>query len=617
MSSSQPQLSPFLWAAHPLAQRRSFPDLIDNRFSVLASQIWQDTRPDQPLSVTTALPDAAIPYLYLYPQRLHIPQVYGTVELDGTVVLLLENAPIDRHGTLYPALADVWTKATPTRQVYWLWQILQLWVPLAEVGVAASLLVPENLRVEGWRLRLRELYRDRALASIPAATLPKLGESWQALARSAKVEVAGLLEEIIAGLHTEGVALKTIANALNEILLAQASRQPLRVQVAGISDPGRQQQQNEDSCYPTRADLGIEEIQAADPLSSHLLMVCDGIGGHEGGEVASQLAVQSLKLQVRSLLTEISKDAEVLTPDLVTEQLAALIRIANNVIVFRNDQQGRESRRRMATTLVMALQLPQQVSAANDAGIGNSHELYIAHVGDSRAYWITQSYCQPLTVDDDLAGRETRSGRSLFREAQKHPEAGALAQALGTRPAELLRPVVQRFIIEEDGVLLLCSDGLSDQGVLEAVWPQAIPDVLLGKISLEAALERLIQEANERNGRDNISVVGAVYGVSPQQPVLVNLAELPKQEQQARIAVQSPPWSEEEEEADLAAEPELAAPRRQLNIPPGLAWILKILILAAIAGAIVGAIQLLRGQIKEDESAPLSIPSPPSEELEN
>ncbi|MFP4008438.1 MAG: PP2C family protein-serine/threonine phosphatase [Spirulinaceae cyanobacterium] len=612
MSNSQSSTQPFLWAAHPLVQGRLFPEVINDRFSVLAPQIWQDLCPDQPLNPEGTLPEAAIPYLQLYAYALHVPQVYGTVNVDGVEVLLLENAPIDRSGSLYPALAEAWEQGSPTRQIYWLWQILQLWVPLAEVGVAASVLVPENLRVEGWRIWLRELYRDRALPSIPAATLPKLGESWQGLAQRAKVEVSSLIAEIIAGLKTEGVALKTIANALNEILLSQASRQPLRIQVAGLSDPGRMQQDNEDSCYPQSKDLGLEEVQTANSLSSHLLMVCDGIGGHEGGEVASQLALQSLKLQVRSLLHETARDREVLPPDLVSEQLAALIRIANNVIVFRNDQQGRESRRRMATTLVMALQLPQPVSAPNLNGVGNSHELYIAHVGDSRAYWITQNYCQQLTVDDDLAGRETRLGRSLYREAKKRPEAGALAQALGTRPAELLKPVVQRFTIEEDGVLLLCSDGLSDNQVLERIWPAAIPDVLRGKISLGMALERLVRQANEYNGQDNISVVGAVYGVSPQQPVLVNLEELPKQEQSVPMTVngQKPQFPTEELDSPVAIAQETTSERRSGR---GWGWLVGWFVVAVLSAV---AVFLLRGQILLDEENP-NLPESPSEDVEN
>uniref|UniRef100_A0ACD5H226 PP2C family protein-serine/threonine phosphatase n=1 Tax=Desertifilum tharense IPPAS B-1220 TaxID=1781255 RepID=A0ACD5H226_9CYAN len=144
------------------------------------------------------------------------------------------------------------------------------------------------------------------------------------------------------------------------------------------------------------------------------------------------------------------------------------VRVVNNQIAAQNDTQGRELRQRMGTTLVMALQLPQRVGL--QAGrVGNSHELYIAHVGDSRAYWMTPNYCQLLTVDDDVSVREVRMGRSLYRECLRRPDAGALTQALGTRDAEFVRPTVRRFILEEDGILLLCSDGLSDRDRIESV----------------------------------------------------------------------------------------------------------------------------------------------------
>jgi serine/threonine protein phosphatase PrpC len=206
--------------------------------------------------------------------------------------------------------------------------------------------------------------------------------------------------------------------------------------------------------------------------------------------------VQSIKLQVRALLAELAEDPEIMTPELVTEQLSAIIRVANNLIASRNDEQERESRRRMATTLIMALQLPQIVKMPD--GEGNAHELYIASVGDSRAYWITPRYCQQLTVDDDVATREVRMGRRLYREALQRPDAGALTQAVGTRDAELLRPTVRRFILEEDGLLLLCSDGLSDNNWLEELCVDYPRDIFSGKLSLEAAVRSLIEPGESK-----------------------------------------------------------------------------------------------------------------------
>ncbi|MBW4549103.1 MAG: protein phosphatase 2C domain-containing protein [Symplocastrum torsivum CPER-KK1] len=559
MSSSEPLMNRYLWAVGSAAVHISAGEQVTERYTVVAPRIWQDIQPELPPEVPEQIGGNILPYLRLYPHRLHIPQVYGVCQVDESVVVLLENAPIDTNGELYPAITTMWTSASAVRQVYWLWQILELWTPLLEAGVASSLLIPDNLRVEGWCLRLRELYIDvakdtnRELAAASTgngasssdsleagtasgarstllkppmtASLKQLGECWASWCRKASVSVASQLQEIAEQLQAENPSLKAIAQSLNQLLIEQAARQPLRLQVAGATDTGPRHGHNEDSYYPTLADLPTDSNQLRDPLIPHLSIICDGIGGHEGGEVASQMAVQSIKLQVRALIAELTEDPEIMTPELVAQQLCAIIRVANNLIASCNDQQERESRRRMATTLILALQLPQVVKMAD--GQGNAHELYIASVGDSRAYWITPRYCQQLTVDDDVATREAKMGRSLYRAALKRPDAGALTQAVGTRDAELLRPTVRRFILEEDGLLLLCSDGLSDNDLVEKFSMDYPRDVFSGKLSLEAAVQALIDLANQKNGHDNTSVVLTYCAVSPQYPVVLNLGENP------------------------------------------------------------------------------------------
>lgn len=542
MPRSQPQPQPYLWAVSPIAPQLSPPNVIDGRYKIVAPQIWQDIYSERSPQLPNPIPDRCLPYLHLYPYRLHLPEIYGICSFNNSLILLLNNIPTDDRGLLYPTLEEAWPDASGLRQIYWLWQIVHLWNPLSDRGVAASLLVEENLRVEGWRLRLRELFTNAerlgnsqarspggGIAVAKAATvitLRQLGESWTSLARSAQAEIAPKLEAIAAELKRDGITYTTLRKTLNQLLLEQAARKPLRIQVASATDTGPQQLSNEDSYYPTSEELARNGSQEPGSLISHLMLVCDGIGGHEGGEVASQLAIQSLKLQVRALLAESVEDPELMPPDLVEEQLTAIVRIANNLICFRNDEQKRESRRRMATTLVMALQLPQQV-ANLASGVGNGHELYLVHVGDSRAYWITENYCQLLTVDDDVTTREIRLARSLPITAAQRPDAGALTQALGTREADRLRPTIQRFIIEEDGILLLCSDGLSDNQLLDQYWAEFAPNVLAGRQSLENAIEYLIKLANQKNGHDNTSIVAALYSVSAQYSELVNTAEFP------------------------------------------------------------------------------------------
>ncbi|MBD2098509.1 protein phosphatase 2C domain-containing protein [Trichocoleus sp. FACHB-591] len=517
-----PLIYRYLWASGSSATQRSPQELVLGRYYVLTPQIWLDTQPGLLPHLPPAWPDELLAYLHLYPQRLHVPELYGFAssreEATQWDIVLLDNAAIDSGGSLHPSMAEVWPQTTSLRQVYWLWQLLQLWQPLAEQGVASSLMIPENLRVEGWRVRLRELYADqpesdaqpRSLLSrkLPQPpTLEEFGEFLFAWASEAQVVVAQPLQTVLHPLRTAEASLASVVTQLNQLLLEQSSQLPLQLKLLGESDTGKQRSLNEDAYFPTVPDLREGQARPKEKLVPHLAIVCDGIGGHEGGEVASQLAVRSLKLQIRAFLTEVEEQEELLSPELIMEQLEAAIRVVNNLICAQNDTQGRESRQRMGTTLVMALQLPQRVKLTTGATADNAHELYIANVGDSRAYWITPHYCHLLTLDDDVATREVRLGRSLYREALHRPDAGGLTQALGTRDAEFLRPTVQRFIVEEDGLLLLCSDGLSDNGLIERAWVDYAEPVLRGKLSLSAAVQALIDLANQHNGYDNTSVV--------------------------------------------------------------------------------------------------------------
>ena len=142
--------------------------------------------------------------------------------------------------------------------------------------------------------------------------------------------------------------------------------------------------------------------------------------------------------------------------------------------------------------------------------------MYIANVGDSRAYWITRDYCQLLTVDDDIVARELRLGRSFYRQALQRPDALALTQALGTKEGENLRPVVQRLIIDDDGLLLLCSDGLSDNNLVEHTWQDFAVPVLNGAMTVEEAVYSWIALANQLNGHDNTSIVLTHCRVTPE-----------------------------------------------------------------------------------------------------
>lgn len=496
--------------------------LVGDRYWVIAPQIWLDTQPTQSPEVPAEMPESALPYLYLHPYQLHLPMLYGFFSTPTGQLMLLENIPVEQNGKPLPTLLSALKGASPTRQLYWLWQMLELWGPLKGVGVASSLLISGNLRVEGWRLRLRSLFTDASTTSLQAddplpstgPTLRDMANLWMAWMDDIHPAIAAPLQALcqqMQALADTPDTFKAVSAHLNTLLLQQAAQLPLRLTIAGATSPGPQRPQNEDACYPLTADPG-------DPLMPQVAILCDGIGGHAGGEVASHMAVRSLQLQVRALLAEIAEQVEVLPPEIICQQLEAMVRVVNNLIATQNDSHGRSSRQRMGTTLVMAVQIPQRVAMAS--GDRNAHELYLVHTGDSRAYWFTANSAALLTVDDDLAGREVRTGRNTYREALKRSDAGALTQALGTRDANSLYPTVQRFIVEEDGVLLLCSDGVSDNGLVEENWKDSTRLLLQGKMTPTEAAQSWVALADLQNGHDNASAVVMVCRVAREAPHL-------------------------------------------------------------------------------------------------
>ena len=171
--------NPYLWAIGKDLPELPATELLKGRYKLLSPHLWLDTQIDTPPEPPSKL-ELVKPYLLLHSYQLHLPQLYGVCQLEDTPdILLLENIPCDRQGQLYPSLASVWSQANPVRQLYWLWQMIELWTPMAEVGVTASWLDPENIRVEGWRIRLVQLHTRNP------AGLGDLAQVWQDLVATA------------------------------------------------------------------------------------------------------------------------------------------------------------------------------------------------------------------------------------------------------------------------------------------------------------------------------------------------------------------------------------------------------------------------------------------------
>lgn len=535
----------YLWAVGDDASKIAVGEIVENRYEVIAPKIWFDTKPGELPEIPEIIPPEISPFLRLYEMRTHLPLVYGFVNFipeTTSRILLLENIPVDIKGQLAKTMTEVWEQATPVRQVHWLWQIVNLWQPLSELGMVASLLSPNNLRVQGWCVRLLEF-----LTTPNVTSLRDLGEFWEPLVPKSHSSISEQLENIVQQLLRGNAKIEDITKQLNLLLLSSAAELPLSLKVSGATDTGIELEQNEDSCFPTSSD------SIDDPLLPRVSIVCDGIGGHEGGEVASQLAVSSMKLQIRALLTEVALATEPVPPELLKQQLEASLRVVNNLICSANNQQNREGLQRMGTTLVMAVQIPQPVQTNMGWDAENSHEVYIASVGDSRAYWITRDSCICLTVDDDIVAREVRLARSSYRKALQRADATALTQALGTKEADNLRIEVQRLIIDEDGLLVLCSDGLSDGNLVERTWRDLAIPVLDGQTTLEETLYIWIRLANQTNGNDNISLVLTHCRVSPEYIVTTSSSsanQTPLDIFETNIEVEQEPETNESEMAE-------------------------------------------------------------------
>ncbi|NCR59651.1 MAG: serine/threonine-protein phosphatase [Microcystis aeruginosa LL13-06] len=491
-----PLVKPYLWMMGDWVRTYyHVGELIDNRYLVKQPQIVLDTKPAQAPQAPEEPPSWISLYLKLLPFHLHIPQVYGYIpspdeRLNMDIWLLEYGAiPLDETGELIypellPTLAEVWSQASDLRQIHWLWQMAKLWHPLQKKAVVSSLLNPSLMRVNNQLLQLLELSKDEATAP----NLRDLGALWAGLMPTAAANIQDFLASLTQELESGDLDRpESLIAILDYALQHYGGGQERSYEIFTCTDTGPLREHNEDACYPP-TNQAITLAHGQNPLA----IVCDGIGGQEGGEIAAQLAIETLPREInRSPTTDMEVYPE--SHSLVLEQA---IRVTNDLISQRNDQESRQERQRMGTTLVMAF--------------AQAQEMYAAHVGDSRIYWITPHSCHQVTVDDDLASREVKLGYLLYRDAIQYPNAGALVQALGMSSATNLHPTVQRLIIDQDCVFLLCSDGLSDYDRVEQYWDSEILPLLRGEKTVTAVGESLLQLANQKNGHDN-STIALVY----------------------------------------------------------------------------------------------------------
>jgi protein phosphatase len=246
----------------------------------------------------------------------------------------------------------------------------------------------------------------------------------------------------------------------------------------GQTDVGRRRKLNED-----RFAMDDE---------AHLFSVCDGMGGHNAGEVASKVAIETLG----SFISRSHREQEITWPygldvnlSFDGNRLKTAIKLANKRVFKEAD--SRDEYTGMGTTVV--------------AGLISDNVLTIGSAGDSRGYLFRRGNLTQLTKDDSWVSSAWAEGILSAEEIERHPLRNVITKAVGAK--ETLDTNIVEHHFEPGDIAMLCSDGLhgmmNDQRILSVLQE--------GTDSLKEAAGRLIDAANEAGGKDNVTVVLVRY----------------------------------------------------------------------------------------------------------
>jgi protein phosphatase len=489
------------------------------------------------------IPELAKPYLMLLSQQYQgIPVLHDAWQQGNMEVLILED-----RSNLQPLL-DLWQEENTSslQIVYCLLKMTQLWVMLEPLQCRQSLMELSNLCLdEDQALVLQRLYREptviRYADDAEGYAIRNLTQIWHLLFKQSQRTQFGPLLELMSSLDggeiktleqlqlrlqaiassmqstdttdltttdlttNDGDVTVTLVNTQNPVAptvlqfgeLAENDSKsddfptvvlPMQLaslENAGLTDVGRQRDHNEDY-FGIETRINKVELPRDKAIAARgTYVLCDGMGGHAGGEVASELAVSTLRKYFQTNWTHNSLPNE--------ETIREGVWQANQAIFDINQQDARSGVGRMGTTLVMLL--------AQDTSIA------VAHVGDSRLYSFTRKQgLKQITIDHEVGQREIARGVDSSI-AYSRPDAYQLTQALGPRENSMVDPDIQFFKINEDTLFILASDGLSDNNLLETHWRSHLEPLLSSNANLEKGANELIDLANKYNGHDNITAV--------------------------------------------------------------------------------------------------------------
>lgn len=223
--------------------------------------------------------------------------------------------------------------------------------------------------------------------------------------------------------------------------------------------------------YGSRTDVGITRERNEDSLvvTPTLFAVADGMGGHKAGDVASEVAVNTLQTLAPS------------TPDV--DLLGRAVEAANHAVITEAQKAGREG---MGTTMT--------------ACVIQNEQLAIAHVGDSRAYLLHAGKLQQVTRDHSWVADMIEQGKLTPSEARVHPNRSVITRALGSDP--YMKPDLYEVTASEGDRLLLCSDGL-----YSLVEDGDIQSTMARVRDPQRCASALVKQAIEAGGTDNVTVI--------------------------------------------------------------------------------------------------------------
>ena len=234
-----------------------------------------------------------------------------------------------------------------------------------------------------------------------------------------------------------------------------------------VSDVGRVRSLNEDSFHlygGLRYGYGL---------------VADGMGGHKAGEIASSMAIESIKKTISSGMKGYGKHK---SDDIKAMLCEAVVKANKEIYDYAKADFAMLG---MGTTVSLALIYDQK--------------MYIAHVGDSRVYRIKDNKIEQMTTDHSYVNELVSMGQITKEQAKSHPKKNVITRAVGTEPS--IRVDVSEYTYKGE-TILICSDGLTN-----LVGDSEIASITSGAKSLNDAAKKLVTLANERGGSDNITVI--------------------------------------------------------------------------------------------------------------